>query len=365
MQSRAQQAIRDSQAVIKTATSSGGDGALVAKPLPEFLKLRPVVKFLVDDMFRQGWTYSITSQPGGGKTGFGVYLSLRLAQGGWIGPYKCQPAVVLYIAAEQPEDVNMRFWLACKLMTIPAEARGRVHVIDKSFLLAKRLPELLAIIEELGVMAVVVDTDQAISLDEAGSEVNNSERMGHAKRLRELTRCATNPTVIDLCHPNAMADANSLRPRGGGAFLAEIDGNVMLSRVDDVVSVKTDPFKFRGMPWELTFRSKMEKCEDIKDTKGRLIPTPYLELMTEEQGAMAKVGRMNIDLEVLKLVHAYPNWTQNEIAAELGWLAPVGGEPDKSRMSRYLKAMRERKLLGTGLTIASAGKKLLKDAGIV
>ena len=35
------------------------------------------------------------------------------------------------------------------------------------------------------------------------------------------------PTVITSCHPVKNADPDNLMPRGGGAFLAEVDGNLV------------------------------------------------------------------------------------------------------------------------------------------
>ncbi len=243
------------------------DDTLRAKTLGQFLDERPVIDFLIDDCLRRGWLYTCTAQPGAGKTGYGVRVSLDVVLGEKLAQFQCQPAPVLFIAAENPDDVNMRFRLAIERMAEERRpwARNNIHVLDRSFTLAGRQSELLSIVEGCKAGLVVVDTDQAISLGDGSAEVDNDGRMAHAKRLRELTRCSSRPTVLDFCHPNAQAGPDALRPRGGSALLAEVDGNLQLFREESVVTVRTDAGKFRGEPFEQVFRSTLQKSPTLEN----------------------------------------------------------------------------------------------------
>jgi hypothetical protein len=58
----------------------------------------------------------------------------------------------------------------------------------------------------------------------------------YARQLRRFTTMPGGPTVLVNCHPVKNASSDNLLPRGGGAFLAEVDGNLTCTRNDTVVS---------------------------------------------------------------------------------------------------------------------------------
>src|SRR3990167_3835769 len=91
---------------------------------------------------------------------------------------------------------------------------------------------------------VVVDTSAATF--EGDDENSNVHAIEHAKRMRSLTLLRGGPTVLVLTHPTKRATADDLIPRGGGAFLAEIDGNLCARKSDSAVEVHWAG-KFRGM----------------------------------------------------------------------------------------------------------------------
>jgi RecA-family ATPase len=70
---------------------------------------------------------------------------------------------------------------------------------------------------------VIVDTSAAVF---PGDDENSNPQMRrHAKRLRRFTELPGKPCTLALCHPVKNASAQeSLLPRGGGAFVAEVDG---------------------------------------------------------------------------------------------------------------------------------------------
>lgn len=332
------------------------------KPLPEFLQQVPIIEFLVDDMMRRGWLYACTGQPGAGKTGVGVVLALGVAGSAFVGKHECNGGPVLYVASENPEDVNQRFKVAVERGNWHPETLARIHVLDQSFLLKDRLLELERIIDELGVVLIVVDTDQAVSLGGGADENSNDGRMAHAKNLRRLTRRMSRPTVLDLCHPNGTAGADALRPRGGSSMLAEIDGNIMLSRDGEVAKFRSDPGKFRGEPFEIEFKSQLVRSQWIVDTKGRQIAVPYFSPMDDNQAAMVQVTAYTDRQQLLKLMLMYPNWTQTAWAIELNWKNP-DGTANRPKVSRYVKRMRDEKppLVDASDQLTATGKKAARD----
>lgn len=332
-------------------------------PLPEFLAESPTIEFLIDDMLRRGWLYACTGQPGAGKTGIGVVMALAVVSAGSVGKHACNGGPVLYIASENPEDVNQRFRIAVARSRLQDVTLAHIHVLDQSFLLKDRLVELERVIDQLGVVFVVVDTDQAVSLGGGSSEIDNDTRMAHAKNLRRLTRRPTRPTVLDLCHPNAAAGPDALRPRGGSSMLAEIDGNIMLSRDGETATFRSDPGKFRGEPFNIEFRSQLVRSPLIVDTKQRQIPVPYFSPMNENEEAMEKVSAFTDRQRLLNVMLIYPAWTQSAWAKELGWTAS-DGMPNRSKINKFLKRMRDEKppLVDANDQLTASGKRLAKGA---
>jgi len=55
--------------------------------------------------------------------------------------------------------------------------------------------------------------------------------------MRSLTELQGGPTVLVLCHPTKNATADNLIPRGGGSFIAEIDGNLCARKSDSAVEL--------------------------------------------------------------------------------------------------------------------------------
>src|SRR3954452_23132989 len=82
-----------------------------------------------------------------------------------------------------------------------------------------------------GIDLVILDTSAAYFL--GNEELSNTQMGAHARLLRRLTTLPGAPCVVVLCHPiKHVTDPTQLLPRGGGAFLAEVDGNLTIWRKD-------------------------------------------------------------------------------------------------------------------------------------
>lgn len=108
-------------------------------------------------MLVRGWRYTLTGSTDAGKTGVAAVLQLAVASGRESGPHECNAGPGLYIAGENAADVHNRFLVALEKMKLSVPQN--VEVIDKNFLLADRIDELLAIVERLKPVLIVVDTD--------------------------------------------------------------------------------------------------------------------------------------------------------------------------------------------------------------
>ena len=72
---------------------------------------------------------------------------------------------------------------------------------------------------------LIVDTSATYYF---GDDENDNVALGnHARMLRTFVNLPGGPTVLVTCHPTKTPNMDNLLPRGGGAFLAEVDGNLV------------------------------------------------------------------------------------------------------------------------------------------
>jgi hypothetical protein len=187
---------------------------------------------------------------------------------------------------------------------------------------------------------VVVDTSAAYF--ETDDENNNMQALAHAKRLRELSRLPGGPTVLICCHPTK--NAESLVPRGGGAFLNEVDGNLTCKRDDLAVELHWHG-KFRGPDFApMLFQLKVVTHERLKDTDGNLIQTVVaLALSDEGLRDMTSVRRADED-RVLLSISEDPRLSSRDRARQLGWFMK-SGDPYHMRVVRAEKALAAGRLI--------------------
>ncbi len=122
-----------------------------------------------------------------------------------------------------------------------------------------------------GASLVVVDTSAAYFTGD--DENGNTALGGHARDLRALTTMPGRPCVVVPCHPTKNAANDNLSPRGGGAFIAEMDGNLTLTRTGEAVRLHWQG-KHRGPDFKpISFKLQTVTAPQLVDSKGRSVPT--------------------------------------------------------------------------------------------
>jgi hypothetical protein len=164
--------------------------------------------------------------------------------------------------------------------------------------------------------------------------------------LRSLYKLPGNPTVLVTCHPIKNADLNNLLPRGGGAFLAEIDGNLTCIKDNMTVTVHWHG-KFRGPEFApMYFQLKAGQTEKLKTAKGKKIWTVTASTMSDDEAsAMKDITRRNQDAVLATMQrHMGTNLSLADIADKLQWIMQ-NGKPNKGLVNRTLKALEDDKLI--------------------
>jgi hypothetical protein len=179
--------------------------------------------------------------------------------------------------------------------------------------------------------------------------------------MREL-RLPGGPTTIINCHPTKNATDDNLLPRGAGAFLAEVDGNLTL-KLDDTAIEMHWQGKFRGADFApISFELCTVTHERLKDTKGRLISTVIAKPLSDAaQEELAQAIRFEED-QVLRVIETNPNASFAELAKAAGWLNSKF-EPLKAKAQRTVNRLKKAKLIAVErgeYLISEKGAKLLK-----
>jgi hypothetical protein len=319
--------------------------------------------YVVAGLLQRRFFYSLTGQTGAGKTAIMLLLAACAALVRPFAGRETKRLRVLYLAAENADDVRMRWIALAQQMDFDINAI-EVFFVEGRFSISRSLSQLCAEAERHGgdFGLVIIDTGPTFF---EGKEENENKQLGdHARMLRSLIdKIPGDPCVIANCHPVKNATENQLIPRGGGAFLAEVDGNLTAAKNDSTVELHWQG-RFRGPDFApMHFLIRTVTHQDLKDSDGRLIPTVICEHISEQtKEDLAKAARQDEDA-VLKLISKTPQISFAAIASIMGWKL-YSGEPNKSRAVRCVKTLLDSKIIKkarTGHVLTDEGKKILKD----
>jgi hypothetical protein len=240
-----------------------------------------------------------------------------------------------------------------------------VHFLPGVFKISEIAAEVTKEVEKSGdVSLVIIDTSAAFF--EGEDENSNAQQATHAKRLRSLSLTLPGkPCVLTACHPVKNASRENLLPRGGGAYLAEVDGNLTCWKDGSVTEVSWQG-KFRGPDFApLAFLMKTVTHERLKDSKERLIPTVVAENLSEAgQEAMTQKNRDD-EKKLLAELDRNSSASQAELAKSLGWFMR-DGQPYKTMVRRIIKRLVSDKLIieeHGGISVTEKGHRALLKAG--
>jgi AAA domain-containing protein len=299
-------------------------------------------EYLLDGILQHRFIYSLTAPTGSGKTAFLLLLAAHTALAKPLGVRDLTKGRVVYFAGENPDDVRMRWIAMADIMDFNASEID-VHFIPGTFSIPEMEDRIRAEAETLGGFTLaIIDTSAAYF---QGSDENSNTEMGkHARQLRQLTTLPGEPCVVVACHPVKNASNENLTPRGGGAFLAEVDGNLIGRKSGNVVDFHWQG-KFRGPDFEpIGFRLESVTCTSLKDNRDRFIPTVVAKPVSENERQDMQAAIIKNEDQVLALLATGPQKSIAAIAKALGWLSNRG-EPQKSKVSRTLDKLKRQKLV--------------------
>ena len=302
--------------------------------------------YLIDGLLQRRFVYSMTGPTGSGKTAIALLIALCVALGLDLAEREVVKGRVLFFAGENPDDVRTRWIKLCEEMGYDPD---KLDVVFMPFTLNLSEAEIRAKIDaeaaEHGPFSLlIVDTSAAYY---SGDDENDNVKLGaHARLLRSFIDLPGGPTILVTCHPVKNPDMSNLLPRGGGAFLAEVDGNLVciLDRPTMMVEVTTHG-KFRGPEFTpFSFKLVAGQSDKLVDSKGRHIWTIFARAVSnEEVEAIKKVGHSDQD-DVLRAMLNKPESSLLELAEYLGWRMEADKKPNKNKVHRFVKDLHKHKL---------------------
>jgi hypothetical protein len=297
--------------------------------------------YLIDGVLQRRYIYSLTARTGTGKTSIVMLISAHVGIGLRLGNRDVEQGNVLIFAGENPDDIRAR-WIAMSQRvpfdpdTIP------VYFIAGRFKISQLIDRIRTEVQQLGgVSLLIIDTSAAYF---EGEDENSNVQLGaHAARLRALDLPGGPCTIIN-CHPTKNAPDDNLVPRGGGAFVAEVDGN-LTARKDDMTVELHWQEKFRGPDFPpMHFLLTEVTHERLIDSKGRLVRTVVATHLSDTaKDDLSKIAGHDEDT-VLKALKNNKGISIADLAKALGWLTPKG-EPQKSKTHRVLIRLKKEGLV--------------------
>jgi hypothetical protein len=331
----------------------------------EFLKGFVPPDYIVDGMLQRRFIYALTGQTGHAKTAIALLLARLIGSAdpnARLGTHRVEKGRVVYFVGENPDDIRMRIIGANALRDDDA-SKDRIFFIPGVFNISEMHTALVATGGEVDF--VIVDTSAAYFL--GNDEISNPQMGAHARMLRSLTTLPGGPCVFVLCHPiKYVTEPNQLLPRGGGAFLAEMDGNLTAWKHDEAL-VELHHNKIRGPGFEpMTFRIEKFTTPALVDSKGRMISTVQAVPITEiEEETQTRQVRDDED-HVLAALLKDPDGSVAEMARACCWILQTG-EPHKSKVHRILERLEKSKLVKRkrgGWVLSDEGKDAARKAAL-
>jgi AAA domain len=333
--------------------------------LADFLKGFVPPDYILDGILQRRFIYSLTGQTGHAKTAIALLIARLMSSASpdaMLGAHRVEKGRVIYFVGENADDIRARI--------IGAEAhdleRDCLSFIVGRYSIATIYDQVTLEMQALGgADLIIIDTSAAYFF--GNEELSNTQMGDHARTLRTLTQLPGGPCVVVLCHPvKYVTHPSQLLPRGGGAFLNEMDGNLTAWRHDDdLVELHHSSDKWRGPGFEpISFKVKRITTPKLVDRKGREIPTVKVVTISEAEEA-AQGNKMRADEDRLLLELLTNGERSHADLARACKFFFEDGAPAKSRLQRTLKRLEQAnpklaKLNRGHFVLTDEGRKLAK-----
>lgn len=295
-------------------------------------------KYLIRGMIQTAYLYSLTAQTGHGKSALAMLMSAHVTFGLPFAERPVSRGNVLYLAGENPDDICTRYIALFDALGLDTQ-EARIDVIPAPFNVQEHHAFVSKRAEEVGGYSlIIVDTLMAYF---NGDDDNSNAQMAQYARdqLRPLTTVEGKPTVIVLAHPRKGATESDMEPRGGGAFIAEMDGNLTVWLDGGTKVAKLHHTKLRGIGFDpIKFEMKLFNSALLKDDDGNQMPSMYASFISEREEELREARRNDLADDVLLAIEQICG--RREVASNKAISDELRGKISKATAGNYTRFLK-------------------------
>lgn len=240
----------------------------------DFVSDMEPLEYLIDGILPRGVVYSLTGHAGHGKTTLALQFALSVATGSDFHDKATSAGQVLILAGENPYNVKWQYAAALAARNMEAK-EADIHFVQGRFSIEEWTDVLQAKMQAMpNLKLVIVDSLQAFF--EGDNDNDNSQMVTMAHKMRQMVKIPTRPALVVIAHPaGKVASKDNLVPRGGGAFLNEIDGNLTVWSQDSSQQSLHHSQKFRGAGFDpLEWVMQLHEFDHLCDIHGTPLKLP-------------------------------------------------------------------------------------------
>jgi hypothetical protein len=324
--------------------------------------------WLIEGILQRGSLYACTSPTGHGKTAVWLLHACMIHAGRTIGRLITKKGNVLYVAGENVEDIKARLFGMCAAFNLTPQELP--YFLPAAFPLNEiEATSLVSEINNLKITFSLIIFDTAASFFPGDDENDNVLAGTYARTMRLLTQLPGNPAVLALSHPTKNAAGDHLLPRGGGAFLNELDANLTLWSADQEITTLHWQGKIRGPDFApLSYRLRPVQTGFI-DNFNRNFMTVVADPVSEEESNFHRSERTDNEDLILRLINANPDQSLADLARHAGWLGE-DGLPLRPKVQRAILSLADDGLIlqprkGGKWSLTPKGQKILEKMDIL
>lgn len=325
--------------------------SVLSKPPPTivpalqlFKSFKPIESIVDGLPIPRGGITALTASTGHGKTTLSALLQVSLCRGLAVAGREVMTGSVLVLAGENPDDYTAHLIGTAQDHGLVDGADlsrppplGQLLVIPGTFDIDYEGDYLKSQIQS-DLVAVFVDTSAAYY---TGQDDNgNVDQRRHASMLRSLTDLPGNPAVIVLCHPVKNATRDNLIPRGGGAFLNEVDGNLTLWKDESNIATLHWQGKIRGPQFDPIQFEIVPNVEltGYTDSRGKAPITSVARYVPPERAEQLHQKAVTDADRLLVALQKHPGASVRDLAMKCGFVTS-SLKPHTSRLDRAARGL--------------------------
>lgn len=341
------------------AGPKAGEGVLCVS-LAQFLADTTTPDWVVDGIIQRGNLYALTAPTNHGKTAVSMVMAVAIAAGVAFGGRAAKVGRVLILCGENQDGFRLRLMATMVSMGVDiAAVSEQTLVVPFAAAIESLLPKIQVEATKFGELSFVL-VDTSVSYFSGADENDNVAAYQHAAALRALTLLPGKPAVVANCHPSNSADRDRCVPRGGGAFLNEIDTNLIVFADGRTAELHWSTKK-RGPDFDPMF---FEYKARYVEQHGTQVPTIVASHIDEYRQKEIRLKQREHGNRLLRAMLDEPDGTIRDWAGRCGFVTGQQNHPHTSHVARLLGYLKELQLVANnrrdGWHLTKSGKEEAK-----